>query len=410
MVASKLGAAGVRERNLSRLLNIAWGQETISRADISRVADLSRSTVSDIVNDLLRMGLVKTLGAGDSRGGRKPILLGFEDDAYLIVGADMGATHISIAVTDLGGNIRAWRSVACPIRSEPERVLEVLRTTIAACLASIPHRTAPLVGIGVAVPCPVDLKSKRLSPTVLPEWDGIDIAGRLQAAFQVPVFLDNDANLGALAELWWDPAHRGKELTYIKLGTGIGAGHILSGEIYRGSNGVAGELGHIAIDLNGPLCACGLRGCLTTFVGAKALVARVETALRTAPSSRLSGGTLDVSRIAQAAVDGDPVALQVVGEAGRHLGSAVASLVNLLNPGVVVIGGALSRAGELLLGPIRAIVQGRAFGSSAESVEITTSQLGERAIALGAATLVLQAALANPTVFPATRQTLAVGE
>jgi len=300
--------------------------------------------------------------------------------------------------------VLSWREVLCPIRSDPNKTMAILEAELRAALADVPNSAAPLAGIGVAVPCPVDLKTRRLSPAVLPAWGQVDLAGRLRESFQgVPVFIDNDANLGALAELWWEPAHRGQELTYIKLGTGIGAGHILNGDIYRGSTGVAGELGHFAIDPSGPMCSCGLRGCLDTLIGAKALADRVSSALTASPGSSLAHGPLDPGRIAQAAVDGDALARRVVEDAGRVLATAIGSLVNLLNPGVVVLGGGLSRAGDLLLAPVRAAVQGRSFGSSSSSVEITTSKLGERSIALGAATLVLQAALADPSVFPTRR-------
>jgi predicted NBD/HSP70 family sugar kinase len=216
------------------------------------------------------------------------------------------------------------------------------------------------------------------------------------------VFADNDANLGALAEHWWGAGRGLDDFAYIKIATGLGSGHVIGGEIYRGATGVAGEIGHLAVDPKGGPCICGLRGCLATLVGAPALVERARTLLADHPESALANGELTIGSIEDAALAGDTLALLVVREAAEHLGIAVAGLLNLMNPSKVIFGGGLARLGELLLGPLRETVDRRTLVSSVDATEILTSQLGAKAVAIGAATLVLKAALANPRLFATT--------
>jgi predicted NBD/HSP70 family sugar kinase len=218
------------------------------------------------------------------------------------------------------------------------------------------------------------------------------------------VLVDNDANLGALAERWWGAGRDIDDFAYIKVATGVGSGHIIRGEIYRGGSGVAGELGHLGIDAEGPRCVCGLRGCLAAFVGASALVARATAGLGQRRDSELAGKEITTAAIADAALAGDPLALEVVREAADHLGVAVAGMLNLMNPRMVIIGGGLERLGELLLEPLRAAMRTRTFASSIAAAEIRTSTLGARGVAIGAATLVLDAALADLRRFQIARR------
>ena len=187
---------------------------------------------------------------------------------------------------------------------------------------------------------------------------------------------------------------------YIKVATGIGAGHILAGKIYRGATGTAGEIGHVSIDPKGPLCVCGLRGCLATFIGTEALVARARELARAHPKSPLAKGKPTITTIEDAALGGDALALRIVTEAADYLGTAVAGMVNLVNPAVVSIGGSLARLGDLLIVPLRAAVRSRTLVTSVAGAVIVASELGERDVAVGAATLVLQSMLARPSDFP----------
>ena len=398
---AKLDAAGVRAQNQRLLLNMVWTERTISRAEIARVTGLSRSTVSDIVNDLLDTGLVSFRGAGDSQGGRRPIMVGFDDDALALVGVDVGASHVGVATTNLRGKVHRWVERPHPVRDDPEGTLRLIEELVLAVLAEDATPLSRVLGIGVGVASPVDPAAPRdLSPIVLPRWKGYDLPAHLERVFGRPVLIENDANLGALAEHWWGAGRDGRDLAYIKVATGIGSGHIVRGQIYRGARGVAGEIGHIAIDPNGPPCVCGLDGCLSTLVGSEVLVTQARQQLAAGRSSAMDADHLSIDALVTSALQGDGVAREVIERAGRNLGTATASLINLLNPATVVFGGSLTRAGDVLLGPLRETLRRRTLWLALDDANIVSSALGGSEIAVGAATLVLEAALDDPSRFP----------
>ncbi len=383
------------------VLDLVWKRREVSRAEIARHTGRSRSTISEVVARLLDTGLVEEVGSGESRGGRRPILIGFRDEGGVILGVDLGATHVSVILTDLRGSVLAWHDRAYPVRTDPGGAGKLVVALCRDCLAEWKGNAGLLMGIGVAVPSPVDPESPdRVLERIHPAWRGRAILDRLDAAFGAPVFVDNDANLGAVAERWWGKALGVDDFLYLKVATGVGAGLMIGGEIYRGSTGVAGEIGHIVVDPRGPECVCGSHGCLATFVGTEALVERTRDLFPSFPTSALAGMDLNIKAIEDAALKDDPVALRVVHEAAHHLGIALAGVLNLLNPGSVVVGGSLARAGDRLLVPLREAVLRRTLVTSAAAAEIAVSELGPRVTALGAATHVLVAALADPTLFP----------
>lgn len=390
------------------VLDSIWHSRRISRAELSRRLEISRSTSSEVVGQLLESGLIAEIGDGPSRGGRRPILLEFRDDAHVILGVDMGASHVGVVLTDLRGAVLAWVEEPFPVRSDPEGTRALIQRLCEQCLERWGGQRQRLLGIGVAVPSPVDYRDPdRLSDAVLPAWRGQSGLQQLHARYGVPVFVDNDANLGAVAERWWGVGQGVEHFTYIKLATGIGAGHMIAGSVYRGASNVAGEIGHISIDPNGEPCVCGNRGCLSTFVGGEALVRRALDLRADYPESALAlleAGQMTMSAIEQACLDRDPLAIQVVHETAHYLGIAVAGLLNLLNPGAVILGGSLVRVGEHLLVPLRETVVRRTLVNSVAASEIKVSELGSQAIALGAATHVLSSALADPSLFPGMRR------
>jgi predicted NBD/HSP70 family sugar kinase len=389
-------AAGMRAQNSSLLLKVIWRERHISRADIARVTGLSPSTVSAIVAGLQQAGLVRETGAGLSRGGRRPTMIGFCDDVFALVGVEIGASHVTVVVTDLRADVRASRFGLYPVRTDPDGALGMVRTFIDETLRELGIARRQVIGIGVGVPTPVRPDTPgRLPPLIVPAWRDHDVHEILSRAYGLPVFVENDANLGALAEQWWGAGKDGKDLTYIKIGTSIGSGHIINGELYRGAGGTAGEIGHLPLDPAGPRCPCGLAGCLGTFIGSEVLVARAQREVG-------DGGAVEnVADLVRAARGGDAGARRIVADVGAHLGVAVASLMNVLNPAVVVLGGEITGVGELLLEPVRAAVRDRSLATTFEGTSIITSNLGDKAIAVGGATMVLRAALADRALFPA---------
>lgn len=383
------------------VLRLIWRERKISRAEIARRLELSRSTVSESVEELLATGLVAEVGAGESRGGRRPIVLEFQDDAFCLLGVDLGAAHVSVALTNLRGQVLAWEDTRFPVREDARGARQAIGRLVDACLARWDGASERLAGVGVAVPCPIDPRHPGvLSKVVMPAWGGRLGLEPLAERLGVPLLVDNDANLGALAERWWGAGRDVDDFAFIKVATGVGSGHIIGGRIYRGASGIAGEIGHLAIDPGGPPCVCGLRGCLTTFIGTKAMEERAAALLRERPRSALAGQPITIGALVEAALAGDPLALQVVREAGEKLGIAVAGMLNLMNPSLVIVGGGLARLGNLLLEPIRKTVRSRSLVASVAASEIVASALGAQDVAVGAATLVLEAALADLRRFP----------
>ncbi len=386
------------------VLELIWRERRISRADIARRTKLARSTVSDIVRKLLQSGLVAEVGMEPSSGGRRPVVLEFQDDAFEILGVDFGATHISVTLTDLRGKVLEWKERERPVDGDVEASRSAVMELCDECMGRNGNGTRRLLGIGVAVPSPVDPRHlQRISDVVLPSWRGRIGLENLHRRYGVPILVDNDANLGALAEGWWGAGRDVRDFTYIKVATGIGAGIILGGEIYRGSTGVAGEIGHMTVDPKGDPCVCGLRGCLATFIGTDALLARARALRSLYQQTALSSEEMTILQLADAARAGDPLAAKVVSEAAEHLGIAIAGLLNVMNPAMIILGGSLTRAGDLLLERLRSIVRERTYVTSVAATEICIGELGPSAVAIGASTLVLNAAFADPTLFSSPR-------
>lgn len=395
-------AETVRTRPLAdAVLRLIWQEREISRAEIARRAGLSRSTVSEVVDGLLPTGLVIEAGPGESIGGRRPIILSFQDDACCILGVEMGASHVAVALTDLRGRVTSWEQRPHAVRTDPVSTRALIVEMCDQALKGARGASKRLVGIGVAVPSPVDPSHPfALSEVVLPDWGGHSGLEMLGKRFGVPVMVDNDANLGALAEQWWGAGRDIRDFAYVKVGTGVGSGHVIGGELYRGSTGFAGEIGHLSIAPEGETCVCGLRGCLALFVGSPALVKRANALLSGAPESRLARGPVTIGAIEDAALAGDALAMRVAREAAEYLGIAVSGMLNLMNPRVVIVGGGITMLGARFLEPLRETVRSRTRVSSSAGSSIVMSELGPQSVAVGAASFVLKEALWNPRLFP----------
>jgi predicted NBD/HSP70 family sugar kinase len=256
-----------------------------------------------------------------------------------------------------------------------------------------------VLGVGMGLPGPVHSSGVVGSSAILPGWAGRHPAELMSERLSMDVWLGNDANLGALAESTWGAGRESFGLVYLKLATGIGAGIVLSGRLYEGAGGTAGEIGHTSLDETGDVCRCGSRGCLETYASGTAIAGLL---------SRSLGEPLTVDDVLARAVDGDPGCRRALADAGRHIGAAVADLCNLINPERIVVGGSMAVAGDVLLDPLREAVGLRAIPSAAEDVEIVPGELGERAELLGAVALVLhEAGPAWSGPAPAVRQTKA---
>ncbi|MDZ5622067.1 ROK family transcriptional regulator [Nocardioides bizhenqiangii] len=360
-----------------------------TRAQLVEATGLARSTISARLDALMRLGLVVPFG-GVSTGGRPPSLLAFNPGARVVVGVDLGATHATAAIADLDGRILAERSVQLDIALGPERVLGWVDDVVRELLADQGRDVAELAAIGIGLPGPVEHSTGRaINPPIMPGWDRYDVPGHVQRAFAVPVLVDNDVNIMALGE---QHAHLREvsDLVFIKVGTGIGAGIISGGTLQRGAQGTAGDLGHVHLPRAAHVtCRCGNQGCLEAIAAVPALAAAVRSA----------GVELAHDHDVVALVrGGDQQAIQVVRQSGRDLGEVLATLVNLVNPSVIVIGGGLAAAGEGLLAGIREVVYQRSLPLATEHLRIVTSRAGERAGVIGAAALAIGHVLAPESI------------
>ncbi len=385
----------VRRLNKTAILEAVRGnQKGISRAEAARLTTLSRATVSAIVDELLNSGVVLEAGIGVFHAGRPPTLLQLNPDAGRVIGIDVGASHVFVVIADLKGRSLAETETSFDITAGPEAGLDNIYLAVEATLKQAGCGMAEVSGMGVGVPGPVNVSLGTVSsPPIMPGWDGFPIRRQIEARWGKSTTLDNDANLGALGE-WAFGAGQGEpNLVYIKIGTGIGCGVLLDGKIYNGVLGTAGEIGHVTISEDGPPCKCGNYGCLEAMAGGEAIAQRAQLAVKAGQRTLLTeinhARPITARDVAMAAKAGDAVGQQLLGDAGRHIGCALASLINLLNPGLVLIGGGVTGAGDFLLDPMREAVAQRSLRSSLAAAHIELAALGRRSTALGAVSVAL---------------------
>jgi predicted NBD/HSP70 family sugar kinase len=361
-----------------------------TRAQLADASGLARSTIASRIDVLMRLGLVAPYGDGVSTGGRPPSLLAMNPRARVVAGVDIGASHATAGLADLAGTILAERRADLDVATGPEHVLGWAEQVIGELLDDQGRSVDELSAIGIGLPGPVEHSTGRaINPPIMPGWDRYDVPAHVQRAFQVPVLIDNDVNIMALGE---QHAHLPavQNLVFIKVSTGIGAGLISGGELQRGAQGTAGDLGHVrVVRADGVFCRCGNEGCLEAIAAGPALARALQQAGVNAESGQ---DVVDLVR------RGDVVAAQVVRQAGRDLGEVVATLVNMINPSAIVIGGALADAGESLIAGIREVVYQRSLPLATEHLRITTSQAGERAGVIGAAALAIGHVLAPESI------------
>jgi len=368
--------ASLRPANQRRVVELlrAHGDAPITQADIARTTGLASATVSNIVRALTASGLVDT----EPGSGRRGTVVRLSRAAGVVAGIDVGHTHLAVAVADLSGRILAETRKPLEPDHEYDAGLDLATALLEGVLAETGLEIADVRTIGMGLPAPISDNVVR-SSAILPGWVGVNAAEVAQARFGCPVHVDNDANFGALAEHRVGVARGVDDLVFVKVSSGVGAGLIIKGEIFRGSHGSAGEIGHLTLDEQGPLCRCGSRGCREAY-------ASTDTAI-TMMAAQLPGATID--EIFKAAHEGNAAAMRLLEDAGLHLGWGLATVVNLLNPGMVVVGGDMARAGELLLDSARLGLRRHALADAA-TTPVVISELGERASMIGAALMAAQ--------------------
>jgi predicted NBD/HSP70 family sugar kinase len=366
------------------LLSLIRSGEANTRGQLIELTGLARSTVAQRLDALISSGLVVEAGEAESTGGRPPTLLGFNDSAGVVLVADFGATHSRIAITNLGAVIIVDQTVEIDINTGPEEVLGWLEDAFEELLARSGHTRDEVKGVGVGLPGPVDFdRGMAVHPPIMAGWHEYPVGRRLRERFGVPVLVDNDVNIMALGEQWV-MSPRVPDFLYVKVGTGIGSGLILGGEIHRGAHGAAGDIGHVRAASDEVVCRCGNNGCLEAAAGGAALASAL--------------GLTGSREVVQAVREGDKDASRAVREAGRLIGQVLSSTVNLLNPSLIIMGGDIAAAEQQLLAGIREVVYRRSTALSTTDLQITTTNLGDRAGVTGAAAMVIGHLLAPASI------------
>ncbi len=376
-----------RPGNHERVVELLRTRGPLTRAEIARLLDVSRATVSNVVGALYRDGLiVESAGPeppGPPKQGRPGTLLTLNPAAGAVVGIDFGHTHIRVIVADLAHTVLAEQLRPLDRDHDARDSLRIAATLARDTLAAAGVKPGKVIGVGAGLPGPVNSLTGTVgSSSIAPSWVGLRPGDELGALLGLPVVVDNVGNLGALAEVTWGAGRGAQVAVYIKLGTGVGAGFVLGGRLFRGSCGTAAEFGHMTVDPAGRICRCGNRGCLETYVSLPALLDQ----LRARHGTELTAG--DLIRHAAA---GDRACVRVLTDAGHRLGTAIAVLGNLVNPDRVILGGELAAAYEILLPPLRSALMRDALPFAGAQVTVCKGQLGDRAVALGSVVTVLHA-------------------
>jgi glucokinase-like ROK family protein len=384
---------GVRPENAHQatVLRLLRDNGPASRAELADAVELSRSKVAVEIDRLIEHGLVETVGPAASRGGRRSSIIRIAADTRFLSIA-VGATSVEAAVTDGELNIISRLAERTELRRGPGPVLGQALELVQKVRAD--SGGGRLSGAGVGLPGPVSFREGvPVSPPFMPGWHRFPVREYLSTELACPVLVDNDVNIMALGEKQSGLAKAFDDFLFVKLGAGIGAGIMVGGAVFRGANGCAGDIGHIAVDDQGPPCVCGNVGCLEAYFGGDALTRDALAAARSGRSALLAArltqaGTLTPVDVAEAAASGDATAVGMIREGGRRVGQVLAGLVSFINPGLIVIGGGLANLGHALLAEIRSVVYRSSLPLATGDMPIVLSELGDQASPIGATRMI----------------------
>ncbi|MFP7700328.1 xylose repressor [Bacillus velezensis] len=369
--------AFVKKVNQKLLLNEILKNAPISRAKLSEMTGLNKSTVSSQVNTLMKENLVFEIGQGQSSGGRRPVMLVFNKKAGYSVGIDVGVDYVNGILTDLEGTIvlDQHHHLEC---SSPEITKDILIEMILHFIANMPQSPYGLIGIGICVPGLID-KNQKIVFAPNSNWRDIDLKSFIQKKFNVPVFIENEANAGAYGEKVFGAAKNHDNMIYASIGTGIGIGVIINNDLYRGVSGFSGEMGHMTIDFNGPKCSCGNRGCWELYASEKALL----TSLQTKEKKVSTQDIIDLAHL------NDIETLHALQNFGFYLGIGLTNILNTFNPQAIILRNSIIESHPMVLHSIKSEVSSRVYSHLDNSYELLPSILGKNAPALGMSSIVI---------------------
>ncbi|MGW0434389.1 ROK family protein [Micromonospora sp. NPDC003197] len=383
-----------------RLLRLLRDNGAVSRAELADRLEIPRPRLLAEVSRLVSLGYVAEAGLAASRGGRRSTLVEL-NPSLRFAAVDLGASSIDVEVVN--GRLEPVVAYAEPadIRTGPKVILQRVNELLHKAKADGAYERLDAVGVGV--PGPVSFRDGvPVSPPIMPGWDRFPVRELLTREHGCPSVVDNDVNIMAIGERHGGVAHSVDDFLFVKVGTGIGCGIYLSGEVYRGVDGCAGDIGHIQVDAHGPMCTCGNIGCLEALFSGTALAKEAVTVARSGTSPALAErltakGVLTALDVAAGAIEGDVACIQLIRDGGRRLGGVLAGLVSFANPSMIVIGGGLAQLGHILLAEIRSVVYRRSLPLATGNLPVVLSELGPRAGVTGAAVLASDVAFGEAT-------------
>ncbi len=369
--------------NKSNILNKIRKSEPISRAQIAKETQLTPPTVSSIVKELLDQGIVRESTLGNSKGGRKPTMLLINTDACYVIGVDAGPERVECILTDLSGEIfeRVSSKLKTPITND--EFIAILKENINETIQSSTKRKDKIIGIGVAMHGVVDVTAG--TSLIAPNLDlrNIPIKAELEEEYDLIIKVENDARAMALGESWFGGHGDLKSMVAVNIGRGVGSGIVINGKLYHGEKNIAGEIGHMTIDINGDICECGNRGCLQTFASGDAVAKRARDQIHRDKDS----DTLTGQKIHELAQTGDISYIEILQETGRAIGVGLTNLIHLINPSEIVLGGGVMKGEKFILPAIKKTIDQRALTPEARKTAVTVTKLGDDATLLGAVSL-----------------------
>ena len=400
----------VRERNLSIVLRYIWeAGGPITRARLTEISGLNKSTIGALLTQLQAWGFVREIGTQNVGPGRPGVLIDINPDAGRIIGAEIGVDFISVVLADLRANV-VWRrqiDTNGALKLGQQQVMAETETLVREAIEQAQANNLRVLGIGLGVPGLIDHMTGTLLFAPNLGWRDVPLRDMWQAAFQVPVIVENEAKAAALGEKMLGVARDNDNFLYLSAGVGLGGGFVIDGKLYGGAGGFAGEIGHMTLVPDGPQCNCGNRGCWETLIGPRAILDRVRQAatlghtpiLMALPEVNGDANAIRMTHVLQAAALNEPAVLNAFNEVGRYLGIGVASLINAFNPSVVVLGGVLSLAGPYILHYAQQEVNVRALTAARESVTICLSAFKFDACVMGGISLIVREILNSPAVW-----------
>ncbi|MGP3984533.1 ROK family protein [Streptomyces sp. KR80] len=387
----------IRTANRYGVLRHIVAESPVSRQDLAAATGLSLATVANLVGELLALGMLVEVGYEDSEGGRPRGLVSVNTSGGALIGVDVAETYIHVELFDLAMTViaRAEEELR-PGENQPAQVVAHIATAVAFVVEQASVASERVLGVGVSMPGQVDREGG--VSVYAPNWDWHDVPllGLLGERIPYPLHLDNPLRACTVAELWFGAARGRGDVVVVNLGTGVGAGLALGGALYRGVTNSAGEWGHTTLVLDGRLCHCGNHGCVETYVGAPGIMQSLRELSPGSPLLHPDDQTATIEALARGVADGDPVAVKVVKETARYLGAAVADLVNLLNPEVIVLSSWVARLlGQPLLDEVREAVARHALRRPLAGTEIVLCPIPSNPVSLGAAAFALEGSLAS---------------